>query len=152
MTKRELFGRLREVKLGDLFWVNGTGFRVSEMVSYLDWPSRWFNWVHYQLNGLELALEREGQNVSLWQQVIGVKRVFKKSVHYGGEVYKLDEEESGVAETILRKMENGREISKVAKTPYDIFVAPSGRRLCREVWDGKECWYFSEPGKIEISF
>ena len=143
---------LRKKGLGDEFKVNGKAFLVSETVSYLEWPDRWFDLVHHQADGLELVLEREGQEVSLWQQVIDVKLVHKKTVRYSAETYKFDEEESGVAETILREMENGEEITKDAKTPYDIFVAPSGRRLCREVWDGETYWYLSEPGEIKISF
>jgi len=142
---------LRKKRLGDIFKVNNGRFLVSEIVSYLDWPSRWFDLVHYQPDGRELVLEREGQEVTLWQQVKDVKTVFKKIVRYRGERYELDEEESGVAETVLRKMENGGEVHKEADTPYDIFIAASGRRLCRETWEGKECWYLSEPGEITIS-
>lgn len=152
MERRQLIKRLGEVKLGETLTVNGVPFIVREIVSYLDYPDRWFNWVHYGPDGLELALEREKQEMSLWQQVKDVTIFHKRTIKYRGETYKLDEEESGEAETIVRKTDNGKEVSKEAKTPYDIFIAPSGRRLCREIWEGKECWYHSEPGLITISF
>jgi len=115
-------------------------------------PYRWFNWVHDQPDGREIVLERNSQEIGLWRMVWGVKFKLKRTVHYRGESYKLDREDGGVAETILRKMENGKEVMNVANTPYLIFVAPSGRRLCREIWDSEECWYFCQPGPITISF
>lgn len=154
MEKMELLKRLRKVGLGEAFQVNGEPFLVSERVSYLEWPDRWFDLVHYQPDGRELVIEWEGQEVSRWQQVMDVnpKLVQKRIVNYHDETYRLEPEDSGVAETILRKMEDGKEISKTANTPYTTFVAPSGRRLCREIWDGKECWYFFEPALITILF
>ena len=58
MTKREMLRELRKKGLGDEFKVNGKAFLVSETVSYLEWPDRWFDLVHHQADGLELVLER----------------------------------------------------------------------------------------------
>ena len=151
MEKRELLKNLRKLNLGGVLRVNGKLFKVSEVVSYLEYPDRWFDLVHYQPDGREIVVEIEGQELSFWRQVKGIKLIRKRIVRYRGERYQLDPKESGEAETILRKMENGKEVAKVAKTPYTMFAAPSGRLLCQKFWDGKECWYFSEPGLITIS-
>lgn len=153
VTKKELLKVLLSMDLGGRIIINGKPFLVDEVVEYEEDGEKWLNLVNYQPNGLELALEIEGRKISLWQQIKGGKEhVSEDAVWYHSEKYDLDKEESGVAWTVLRKLVNGKKIAKKADTPYSIFVAASGRRLCREIWDGKECWYLSEPGLITISF
>ncbi len=151
MDRKELVAALKEVKLEQVITVNGQPFPVEEIVPYKEGRYKWLDLVRYDENELEIALEIEGDKLSLWLEVDDIKEVVTDAINYRGEAYALDEEDQGTAETVCRYIKDGEEIKGVALTPYAVFNAPSGRRLCREIWEGKDKWYFAGPETPEVS-
>jgi hypothetical protein len=140
MAKREVMEVLGGLQPGDVIFIGGQAYPITEVIEYKLGDFNWRNMVSRDETGKEIVFEVVEGKVRRWDQVevLGAT-VDAKALEYDGENYEQDE--TGTARFVSHTQE-GTERGRVA---YSVLEADSGNRLSVEERDGEITVYFSSP-------
>lgn len=147
MNKRGLLKALCSAAVGGTILVNGESHRIIEVVKYKEDGDKWQNLVWEGEGGKEVALETDGQKLTLWKEIdapeIGWPKL-DEPFQYGGEEYR--DVESGIAQTVSLTVKG----KKYGTAMWRVCEAASGHKISIEIWGKKQCVYYAD-GELAIA-